>query len=227
MKTSNKILLGGLIVLLLFITFFLISLRKHYREEVSERKARTEKQQRELKSFSHIQADGNLQIRWSQNRGESVFVEADKTTIEQINTTVEDEKLIISANETGSSSAPVVIYIEKDTLGQIFLEGESRLKTEGDISQDNFELIMNDKTSATLRGKAENAVISCSGESRLYAEKLNIDTCHILSSDSSYANINVTRALTIEASGESRVHYSGNPETVNIDTSEKATTRSQ
>lgn len=227
MKTSNKILLGGLLILLLFITMFLISLRKHYREEMNDRNARIEKQQRKLKPFRHIQADGSLQIKWVQNGKESISVEADKDILEQIHTTVEDEKLMISLNETKSSSVPVVVYIEKDKLGQIFLAGESRLNTEGKISQNNFELIMTDKAQATLSGKVENAVISCSGESKLYAKDLNFDACHISTSVNSYANINVSRELTIKASGESRVYYSGNPESVNINTTEKATTRSQ
>ncbi|MFO8234242.1 MAG: DUF2807 domain-containing protein [Bacteroidales bacterium] len=224
MKTSNKILLGGLIVTLIFIATVLIVLKSRYQEEIQNRQASIEKQERELEPFKYVNISGNIRIRWVQNSEQKVFVEADNNSIEQVQTVVEDDKLTITYDGDNSESLPV-LYLHRDTLRQIFLQGKCNFKTEHEISLDQIQLTMEDESRAILKGKSNNVVIQCGGESSLYANEFEITDCNIHTTDKSSAKIKVTDYLYIKAENESSVLYYGKPENVNINSSKEATTR--
>ena len=74
MKTSNKILLGGLIVLILFVVSVIIFLKVNYSKQLKQTKENTEKHSRDSQNLGSLEGKENLSIQWKQDSDQRVAV---------------------------------------------------------------------------------------------------------------------------------------------------------
>jgi len=215
MKTSNKILLGGLIVLLLGITVVLIGIKVHYENHVADQKQRITTQTRNLEPFNCIHAKGNISIEWAQKANQKVVVEADTSDIDKIRTNMHNGCLNVSAYDI--SGTEPVIRISVQDLKEITLAEGCQFDTESSVSIEKLNLSMHSNSEADLHGEAKSAVIRCKSNSKLDAEGFRLENCELEAVDNADVEVYVTNKLNVTAKSSSNVEYSGNPETVNID----------
>jgi len=215
MKTSNKILLGGLIVLLLGITAALTGIKIHYENHVADQKQRITTQTRKLEPFECIHAKGNVSIEWTQKVKQKVVVEADTADINKIRTNLRNGCLNVSAYDI--SGREPVVKISVQDLKEITLAEGCEFDTESRVSIDELKLTMLSSSEANLHGKAKSAVIKCNSNSELDAEDFKLETCDLKATDNAEAEVYVTKKLNVVAKSQSYVEYSGNPKSVNID----------
>jgi len=215
MKTSNKILSGGLIVLLLGITVVLIGTKVQYENHVADQKQRLTTQTRNLEAFNCIHAKGNISIEWTQKSNQEVVVEADTSDIDKIRTNIHNGCLNISAYDI--SGREPVIKISVQELKEITLAEGCEFDTESKVSIKELKLTLLSNSEADLHGKAKSAVIRCESNSKLDAEGFKLKNCDLKVSDNAKVEVNVAKKLNVVAKSNSRVEYSGNPESVNID----------
>ena len=215
MKTSNKILLGGLLVLLLGIAAVLVGTKIHYENQVADQKQRITTQTRNLEAFNCIHAKGNISIEWTQKSNQKVVVEADTSDVDKIRTNIHNSCLNVSAYDI--SGREPVIKISVQELKEITLAEGCEFDTESSISIEKLKLTILSNSEADLHGKAKSAIIRCNSSSRLDAERFKLENCDLKASDNAKVEVYAEKNLNVIAKFNSRVEYSGNPESVNID----------
>jgi len=216
MKTSNKILLGGLIVLLLGITAVLIGTKVQYEKHVANQKQQVTSQKRKMEAFNCMHAKGNISIEWTQKSNQEVVVEADTSDIDKIRTNLHNGCLNVSAYDI--SGRKPIIKISVQNLKEITLAEGCEFDTETRVSLEELKLTMFSNSDADIHGEAKSAIISCSSNSELDAGDFKLESCTLEATDEAQVEVNVTNILNVLAKNNSEVEYSGNPKTVNIDT---------
>lgn len=219
MKTSNKLLTGGLIVLLLGIVAVMIGIKINYNKIVEHRQQNLKMETRQVNPFHSIHITGNLNVEWKQDSVQRVSVEAFKEQSSLVKTSVRNGCLYVSA-EAISAEAPVVnLHIASSEIQQLTLKDSCKFETVSDLQFKDFKLDMSGHTSAKLEGTVSSAVIICSADSRLAAGDLTVQECYIEAMTGSVAHLEVDRKLDVLAKSDARVYYSGRPESVDINTS--------
>lgn len=189
-------------------------------------------QDRNVDQFDAIQVSAGIDLYLKQGGNTSVKVKASSEVIDDIQTYVENGKLIIkmkNKNYRNWGRAKKEVYIVLDDLKQISASGgsdiyseelnldELSIRTSGgsDISLkievDYLMLSMSGGSDIDLSGKANKLEVKASGGSDLSAKKLEAKDCKITTSGASDASIYVTGDLTMSASGASDIYYSGRP----------------
>jgi|GEM_PF-2000087 len=216
MKTSNKILLGGLIVLLLGITAVLVGTKVQYEKHVADQKQKVTTQTRKMEHFDCIHAKGNISIEWTQENEQKIVVKADTSDIDKIRTNVRNGCLNISAYDIAGREPTIEIFVRN--LKKITLAERCEFDTKSKVSLEKLKLTMHSNSEANLHGEAKSAEIRCSSNSELDAEGFKLKNCNLEATDNAEVEVNVTGRLNVVAKSNSNVEYSGNPKTVNIDT---------
>lgn len=227
MKTSNKILWGGLIVVILFITALIIIMKVHYNKELKNVKEHLTEETREVQAFNSIHIRGSFWVRFTQDAGQKVQIKTDKQVMDKIETYVENGCLFITTKLSDRKAKKQEITIASETLKGLTMEGDSYFSPKTDLSLDTLAITLKDKCHANFKGKAEKVVITSEGESRLYAGSLTIKNCKVKTMDEARVHIKATEKLDINARGKSHVNYTGNPDKVSINTIDEATAKGE
>jgi len=219
MKTSNKILIGGLIVFLLGIVAVMVGIKINYKKIVEHRQQNLKMENRQVQPFHSIQVTGNLNVRWKQDSVQRVSVEAFKEQMNLVKTNVRNGCLYVSAKAV-SAAAPVInLHIASPGIQQLTLNDSCKFETVSDLQLKDFKLDMSGHVNAKLEGTVNSAVMICSAESRLVAGDLTLQECYIEAMTGSVAHLEVNRKLDVLVKSDARVYYSGRPESVDIKTS--------
>ncbi|SRR6056297_3612621 len=227
MKTSNKVLWGGLIVVILFITALIIIMKVHYSKELKNVKEHLTEETREVKAFSSLHIKGSLWVRFTQEAGQKVQIKTDEQVIDKIETYVEDGCLFITTALSDRKAKRQEVAIASEILKGLTMERDSYFSPKTDLSLDTLAITLKDKCHANFKGKAEEVVITCAGESRLYAGSFTTRNSKVKTMDEARVHIKATEKLDINARGKSHVNYTGNPDKVSINTIDAATAKGE
>ena len=119
------------------------------------------------------------------------------------------------------------VAISAETLKGLTMERDSYFSPKTDLSLDTLAITLKDKCHANFKGKAEEVVITCAGESRLYAGSFTTRNSKVKTMDEARVHIKATEKLDINARGKSHVNYTGNPDKVSINTIDAATAKGE
>ena len=227
MKTSNKVLWGGLIVVILFITALIIIMKVHYNKELKNVKETLTEETKEVKPFSSLHIRGSFWVRFTQEAGQKVQIKTDEQVIDKIETYVEDGCLFITTALSDRKAKRQEVAIASEILKGLTMEGDSYFSSKTNLSLDTVSITLKDKCHANFKGKAEKVVITGAGVSRLYAGSLTTKKCKVKTMDEAHVHINATEKLDINARGKSHVNYTGNPDKVSINTIDEATAKGE
>jgi hypothetical protein len=168
----------------------------------------------------------------------SVRVNADDNLMQEINTSVKGDNLIIETDNDNciQSSSNILIDIHMPLLDNIELTGSgnmdifdfksTRLEVtntgSGDIDIRNLiastiDFSVSGSGSITVYGKAEKANYLLSGSGEIYANDIKVGDCDITSSGSGDIYCYVIDHLNVILSGSGDVIYSGSPELTTTD----------
>jgi len=220
MKTSNKILWGGLIVVLLFITTLIIMINVHYKKELKDVKNSLVNETRGVKSFRALHIRGNLMIKFRNDSEQKVRIKADREYIGHIKTYVKEGCLYVTTDLDEVHSKLQEVFIKTDTLNALTMEGKGLFT--GNFSTEQIKVDIQDESHAKLIGKADRIEIICSGEGRVYGDSFETKTCKVEAKENALVRIKVTEKLDINATGDSYVNYTGNPDKASINTLDNA-----
>lgn len=192
-------------------------------------------QDRNVSNFDAIQVSSGIDLFLKQGGSPSVKVKASEGVIDDIQTYVENGRLIIrmkKGNYRNWSRNRKEVYIVLEDLKQITAAGGSDIFAEelrldqlsistsggSDISLGievkDLKLTMSGGSDIDLKGTANTLEVRASGGSDLSAGKLEVKSCNITTSGASDASIYVTGDLNMTASGGSDINYAGNPNIV-------------
>lgn len=225
MKTHNKILLGGFIVLVIAIVTLMITIKAQYNKAVAEKKKMQTREEIELEAFNCLEAQGNIEIQWKASPYQKVVAEGNKKYVQQLTQHVKDSCLILKQENPDLSNEAFVVHIHKDALRKIKLDDGSNIITTQEVIQPYLDIELEGRSRAKLKGTIQSANIACHEESIFRGEELKIDQCNLSTTGESRAFVRVNNLLKAEAKGKSTVYYSGEPRNLQTNTSEEGSIR--
>lgn len=192
-------------------------------------------QERNISGFDEIQVSSGIDLYLKQGNTTSVTVKASDKVINDIETRVEGNKLIIkmkTKNYRDWGRDRKEVYIVLNDLKRISASGGSDVASEAfklrdlsistsggsdmslEVDADAISITMSGGSDINIKGSTTKLDVRASGGSDLSARNLKVDNCKIVTSGASDASIYVTGDLSMTASGASDINYAGNPNVV-------------
>jgi hypothetical protein len=195
----------------------------------------TTKETRSLPAFEGISLSISADVFLQQGNQQSVEIEADKSSLEVIETEMRGNTLVIKTlNNTWRNLGEVRVYITVPVINHISVSGSGKINCETPVTANELDINVSGSGSVNI-SKLESpdisTVITGSGdvflagdnnaESRLKttitgsgsfkSEDLKVATAHINITGSGSARVNVIKDLETNITGSGSVFYKGNP----------------
>jgi hypothetical protein len=231
MKTSNKLLLGLLIVILLGATAFVGAVRYYGTGNAVT-------QNRDVSPFTEIEVKGNLRVYITQQAGHSLEIRAADNLLELVNATVSDGVLHLKLTQPVKRDERVEIHVSAETIrGLTFAEG-ALVQSTGELRGDELKIKGNSggQTNLTLHyaalevnassgvisqleGEVADALINGYSGTIINAAKLRAGKCAIAGNQGTVTHIHVSDELSATLTGGSVLTYTGEPVVRSLKTS--------
>lgn len=175
-------------------------------------------QNRPLSGFTAIEVGGIFEVEVTSQKEFGVVVEADDNLLELIKTEVDGGVLKIETDEKVSPSSPIRITISAPDIDRLSISGVASVSV-NDINNKKLTIDASGASKINLAGQTSQLTIDVSGATKVDAEKLSAENANIEASGASKAGVNITGNLRADASGASKIFYTGTPASI-----EKSTT---
>jgi carbon monoxide dehydrogenase subunit G len=194
----------------------------------------TVKETRNLPAFNALKLTMSADVYLSQGDHQSVQVEADKGSLEYIETETNGNTLVVRNREGHwQNLGHIKIYITMPDISEIELSGSGSVESQTPIKAAELKIglsgsgnvkissLQAPKLSATITGSGDiylsgdndqaemDATITGSGSIKADEMRVANATIHITGSGS--ARVNVLKELETDITGSGSVHYKGNP----------------
>ena len=165
---------------------------------------------REVGNFNGVDVGGVFQVDISAGKDFSVKIEADDNLMQFIQTEVNDGVLKITTSERLKSHNPLRIIVTAPEIDSIEASGASNVSLAG-VKNSELRIDTSGASKVNLQGETASLSIEVSGASEVEAESLKAENATIDASGASHATVFVTGRLVSDASGASKIGYTGNP----------------
>lgn len=201
-------------------------------------------EERQINNFRGLDVSGGFEVILTQGEKHSLVIEADDNLMRDIVTEVRGGELniyvrgsvspvtkmkayltFVQLEDIDISGAVKLISDQKLNFEHLSIDGSGASKIEFAADLQSMKVDLSGASSLTLSGTLNDINIECSGASKLYMSNLQAASAKLELSGASYAEVNVTEKLRVEASGASDVRYKGDPKDVSFDTSGAAKAR--
>lgn len=179
---------------------------------------------RDLAEFKEIEVSGNIEIEVTAQKEFSVNVEADDNLLEYIKTEVSGDTLKIYTKKGFSPVTKTRLVITMPELSGLDTSGASKVLA-NNLSSDSFKINVSGASKIEINGQVNDLNIEANGASKINADNLKSANANIDVSGATYVSVFVTEELKAEASGASKISYSGEPKNVFEDTSGASSVR--
>ena len=199
---------------------------------------------RAVDNFKSISIQSGIDLHLTQSSNPSVEIKAKSDMMDKIITKVEGGRLKIYIDKQNwkwnkwNSTGPMDAYVSVANLESLTASGGSDVESRGTWKSDDFEIeasggsdiemtldvdilevTCSGGSDIDLDGSVDKLELTSSGGSDFNGRKLIAKDVNIRSSGGSDVYIHVSDKLVARASGASDIHYSGNPQIRDIDTS--------
>jgi hypothetical protein len=244
MKTSNKLLFGLFIAILVVITVTAVFISRNLKFGPAVTGSGVAlSETRQLPAFNQLDASSGIQVIYTPGSSKKVSVKGDSNLVKQLVTEVINNKLTVRLDvKSFRTNNPLIVEITTDSLTQVTIGAGCNFTVHGAMKQnilvldagsgssadltgefEQFSADMSSGSSAKFAGKAAHAKIGASSGSEVKASSLICGTADIEASSGASISINVTNELSVDASSGSVIKYSGNPNMKSINISSGAT----
>ncbi len=186
---------------------------------------------RPIKQIKRLSIGGFGNVYLKQGFQESLIIEGDDNLLEHVKTSVKDDTLSISIDESihVQTKNPINYFIVVNHLNSLDLKGNITFEARA-LSVPRFDIEISGASRAKARIKVEELGIKGSGSSRIYLEGIAIKQdvtidgsmhydagglkshkAKLFVSGASRATVCVKEELEVDASGVAVVSYKGNP----------------
>lgn len=199
------------------------------------------KETRNIGKFNEIETGGNYDVYiYDAPQDGKLIIEAESNVISTIETEVEGDKLIIRKKRgfNLSTSKPVKIYINARNLKSIGASGSGSVNVEGVQNVDDFYAGLSGSGTMTVQinakstnigvsgsgdldisGKTDNVDIGISGSADVDASNLEANNVTVGISGSGDSKVWANKSLKGAVSGSGEIHYKGEPEVMDVQSS--------
>lgn len=241
MKTSNKILLGLFIAILIGITAMMLFLKSSLQSGGLSGDGNVKEIIREIGVFQELELQSRARVYITQDEKHQLRIVADSNIIPYIRTDIRGKALKIYSDTFIVDAERFDLYLSAKEINEIDLERGARLYTENQLQSETLELDISAGSKAEmtihvnrlecslsagskceLSGYSDFVDIDASAGSIVNAYHLTINECKVDASSGSMLKLNVKEKLMAVASSGSNIKYRGNPEVDKIDISSGA-----
>jgi hypothetical protein len=238
MKTSNKLLAGFFLAILLSTVTFITAAKLYANKDWVKTKGVSKTETRETGSFNKIHASHSIHVTIAQGQTSKVEVKADENLLPEIITEVKNQTLTIKKNNKIKREEKIEVFVTLPELTELVLSNGTHVTSPGEISgQDlklevssgshntlylNYENLTIENSSgahSNLKGKATTASLTASSGAHINAQDLVVDkgSCNV--SSGAHVNIKITNQINASASTGGHLNYIGNPAIKQVNTS--------
>jgi len=231
MKTSNKMLLGLAIAVIILIIYQLFSVKGLLKTEKMKGNGNLQTSEKTVSSYEKIYCAGSAEIRFHTGEAYQAVVTIDDNLEEYVEIFTENNVLNIKT-KTGHSFSPTKFMVDVycPVLTGVTMSGsgsfksadkiiastfESKIagsgKIEGTIECDNYSANIAGSGTIAIHGNSNDANISIAGSGDFNGNELNTKNATVSITGSGNANVCVSDNLTAKISGSGNVNYSGEP----------------
>ncbi len=168
---------------------------------------------RDIRDFNSIDVSGVFKVEVAAQKNFGVDVQADDNLLPLIKTDVSGGVLHIDAEKHLKTSSPIVVRISAPDIENIEATGATNI-TVKNLKSEEFGLNASGASKVSVQGSASEFNIEVSGASNVDASDLTAESAKIDASGASIVTVNVSNDLNVDASGASKVFYSGTPKNV-------------
>ena len=151
---------------------------------------------------------GVFQVEIVAQKDFGVQVEADENLLQYIKTEVNDGVLEISTSKRIKSSSGLKVRISAPDVEKLEVAGVAKVSL-ADLKNLGLEVETSGASKVTLAGEADKLVVDVSGASNIDAENLKTRAATVEASGASKVSVFATDAVRTDASGASRITYTG------------------
>jgi len=179
---------------------------------------------READEFTGVDVGGVFEVEITAGKEYSVQVQADDNLLPFVKTEVDSGVLHISTEKRINSQTPLRVIVTAPDVDHLDVSGASKVSLVG-TKNSELGIQMSGASKLKLEGETSELNVEVSGASSIDAESLKSKTATIDASGASKVSVFVTEELNSEASGASKIQYSGNPTSVEKKTSGASSVR--
>lgn len=173
---------------------------------------------RELKDFKRVDVGGVFQVEITAQREFAVEVEADDNLLQHIRTEVRNGTLHISTERKISPSNQIKVRVWAPDIDDLDISGVANV-TLTDVKNSALNIDSSGASKVSVAGKTNKLTVDVSGATKINAEELATVDANIDASGASHVFVNVSGELRGDASGASKITYSGSPSSIVRNTS--------
>ncbi len=174
-------------------------------------------EKRSVAAFEGIKVSGIFRVEAVAGREQSVEIEADDNLLPLITTEVRDGVLVIATKESIRPRSTLVVRVSNPMIARIQSSGVAKISAT-ELSGP-FELEMSGASKAELKGNVSELKVSVSGAAKIEATELQATNADIKASGACKVSVAVTGELNANASGASKIYYTGEPANIIRNTS--------
>ncbi len=164
-----------------------------------------------LSGFKAIDVGGVFQVEITAGKDFGVEVEADDNLLPLITMKVSGGKLEIRSDKRIKSSNPIRIRISAPDIDNLEVTGAANV-TVNDLKNSGLTVDSSGASKIKISGETARLTVDVSGATKVDAENLRAETVSVEASGASHVGVNVSGTLRADASGASKIVYSGYPD---------------
>jgi hypothetical protein len=173
---------------------------------------------REVRDFKGIDVGGVFKVEVASQADYGVTVEGDDNLLQYVKTEVRGGTLHITTTRKIKPTSAIRVRVSAPTIDNLDVSGAAEV-TVNNIRSEKLTVDSSGASKIYINGEATKLNLDVSGATKIDAERLTVADANIDASGASSVTVNVTGSLNGEASGASRILYTGSPTSVKKDTS--------
>lgn len=175
-------------------------------------------QTREVRDFNGVDVSGVFQVEITAQKDFAVEIEADDNLISLIKTEVRDGVLHIETDGRISSANDLKVRVSAPDINDIDASGVAKVTASG-IQNEQLQVHTSGASKIKLSGETADLSIEVSGASHIEALDLKAEKADVDASGASSVSVFAASELKTDASGASKITFSGSPKNVEKKTS--------
>jgi hypothetical protein len=166
------------------------------------------KETRDLTDFRSIEVGGIFKVEVTAQKDYSVEVEVDDNLLEHIKTDVRSGVLHIEADKHIKSRGPILVRVSAPDIESVEASGASSVKLTN-VKNERLGVGSSGASKISVQGETAEFTVEVSGASQIDGDALNAVAATVNASGASNVSVSVANKLTADASGASKIIYSG------------------
>lgn len=167
-------------------------------------------EKRDLRGFDGIEAGGVFQVEITAQKDFSVEIEADDNLLPLIKTEIRDGVLNLETEGKVSTRNGIKVRISAPSIERMQISGASEISL-ADAKTENLQIDSSGASKIYVSGETGDLIVDVSGASKIDAANLKSDRATVDASGASGVNVFAVSELRADASGASKIIYTGSP----------------